>query len=28
LFHDSLAIVDRFDSGGQARVRAGDGKSI
>lgn len=28
LFQDCLAIVDRFDSGGQARVRAGDGKSI
>jgi hypothetical protein len=28
LFQDSLAIVGRFDSGGQARVRAGDGGSI
>lgn len=28
LFHDCLAIVDRFDSGGQARVRAGDGGLI
>jgi len=28
LFQDYLAIVGRFDSGGQAHVRAGDGKSI
>jgi len=28
LFHDCLAIVDRFDSGGQARVPAGDGGLI
>lgn len=28
LFHDYLAIVGRVDAGGQARVRAGDGKSI
>lgn len=28
LFQDCLAIVGRFDSGGQARVRAGDGGSI
>lgn len=28
LFQDCLAIVGRFDSGGQAHVRAGDGKSI
>lgn len=28
LFQDSLAIVGRFDSGGQAHVRAGDGGSI
>jgi hypothetical protein len=28
LFHDCLAIVDRFDSGGQARVPAGDGELI
>ena len=28
LFQDSLAIVGRLDSGGQARVRAGDGGSI
>ena len=28
LFQDCLAIVGRFDSGGQARVRASDGKSI
>ncbi len=28
LFQDSLAIVSRCDSGGQACVRASDGKSI
>lgn len=28
LFQDCLAIVGRFDSGGQARVRASDGGSI
>jgi hypothetical protein len=28
LFQDCLAIVGRFDSGGQARVRTGDGGSI
>lgn len=28
LFRDCLAIVGRFDSGGQARVRAGDGGLI
>jgi hypothetical protein len=28
LFHDCLAIIDRFDSGGQARVRASDGGLI
>jgi hypothetical protein len=28
LFQDCLAIVGQFDSGGQARVRASDGKSI
>ena len=28
LFQDCFAIVGQFDSGGQAHVRAGDGKSI
>jgi hypothetical protein len=28
LFQDCLAIVGRFDSGGQVRVRASDGELI